>query len=211
MNIDQVTFSSGGLSLVGTVYVPEGKGPLPAVVVCHPHPQYGGSMDNNVVNSICEALTPLSVMALKFNFRGVEGSEGSFGEGIGEQDDVLAAVEFMAGLKKADPLRLGIAGYSAGSAWGLNAGCQEKRVKALAAVSPPLSMFNFKCLQDCVKPKFMISGSADELIPIKPFLSFCKSLPDPKEYLAIEGAQHSWWGYETVVAGKVSDFFARVL
>jgi uncharacterized protein len=211
MKAINVQFPSGQLSLVGVLQVPDGTGPFPAVVVCHPHPQYGGSMDNNVINCICEALAAKSFISFKFNFRGVEGSQGVFGNGTGEQDDVNSAITFLAARAEADHARLGLAGYSAGSAWGLTAGCADNRVKALCAVSPPLSMFNFKCLQDCLKPKFMISGSEDELVPVKPFLKFCQSLPEPREFQTIDGANHSWWGYEPVVAEKVSDFFARKL
>ena len=211
MTSKSVTFKSGELSLVGRVFTPEGKGPYPGVVVCHPHPQYGGSMDNNVVDSICDSLTSKSIISFKFNFRGVNGSEGKFGNGPGEEDDVRAAISFILSAKEVNPYRLGLVGYSAGSAWGLKAACGDARVKALAALSPPLSMFDFSCLQNCTKPKLMISGTEDRLIPVEPFESFCRSFPEPKECITVKGADHSWQGYEADAAEMVSGFFGRML
>ena len=206
-----VTFKSGELSLEGQLRIPEGEGPFPAVVVCHPHPQYGGSMDNLVVNSICNSLAEISIVSLKFNFRGVDGSQGTFDNGIGEQDDVRSAISYMLSVKEVDPHRAGLAGYSAGSAWGLTAACGDIRIKALAAISPPLSMFDFQCLLNCTKPKLMISGSEDEWIPVKQFVGFCRSFPEPKECFTVDGADHFWMGFDAVVAEKVTDFFKHNL
>jgi uncharacterized protein len=168
-------------------------------------------MDNNVVNAICEVLTTSSILSFKFNFRGVVGSEGTYTNGIGELSDVNAAISFVATQKEIDAGRIGLAGYSAGSAWGLTAGCQDVRIKAMAGISPPLSMYNFSCLQGCSKPKLMISGTEDSLIPTTPFQNFCQTLPDVKECHVIEGADHLWWGFELDIAKVVTAFFKREL
>jgi alpha/beta superfamily hydrolase len=204
-------FQSGKLKLVGVLQVPDKEGSHPAVVICHPHPLYGGSMDNNVVNCLCDALVTKSCLAFKFNFRGVGGSQGSFGDGAGELDDVKAAISFVTALKEVDPARVGLAGYSAGAAWGLAAAYQDNRVKALAAISPPLSMFDFNILNDCRKPKLMISGGGDELVQESALLDFCRKLPEPGECYIVAGADHSWWGFEKEVAEKVTNFFSKVL
>ena len=115
----EVRFPSGELLLEGVLGLPEGDGPFPAVVVCHPHPLYGGSMDNNVVNSICEALTRASLVSFKFNFRGVGGSQGTHSGGAGEQEDVAAAISFVSDQAEVDPGRIGLAGYSAGAGYSL--------------------------------------------------------------------------------------------
>jgi alpha/beta superfamily hydrolase len=168
-------------------------------------------MDNNVVDSICEALTARSFVSFKFNVRGVGGSEGVFSNGKEEQKDVIAAISFMTTLKEVDSSRMGVAGYSAGSSWGLAAGCQDSRVKSRAAVSPPLPMFDFNFLQECSRPKMMVSGTEDDLIPAKSFLKFCQGLPDIKECHLIEGADHMWWGFEIKIAEKIADFFVKNL
>jgi len=207
----RVSFSSGGLFLEGILAIPEGAGPLPAVIVCHPHPLYGGSMDNNVVCNLSETLTQASLASFKFNFRGVGGSQGEFGQGIGEREDVEAAISFISTVKEVDSKRIGLAGYSAGAGFALPVGFNDARIRALAAVSPPLPMFDFDFLKSCPKPKLLISGSRDNLIPTDQFLEFCQNLPEPKECESIEGADHFWWGYESSLVAKVTAFFTRVL
>ena len=209
MKNTKVAFSSGDLSLEGMLSIPEGLAPFPSVVICHPHPLFGGSMDNNVVNGLFEVLVQASFIALKFNFRGVAGSEGEFGQGIGEQEDVAAAISFIASIKEVDLEWIGLVGYSAGAGFALPVGFKDERVKALAAVSPPLTMFDFEFLKDCFKPKLFLSGSGDDFTSPHQFTEFCQALPDPKEYEVIEGADHFWWGYEFEVGAKVSSFFTK--
>lgn len=207
----KINFQCGELSLEGVVDIPEGTGPFPAVIVCHPHPLYGGSMDNNVVNSLSEALTQASLISFKFNFRGVGGSQGESSQGIGEQEDVDAAISFVTATRDADSERIGLVGYSAGAGFALPVGSKDARIRALAAISPPLSVFDFEFLKDCFKSKLLISGAKDEFTPASQFLEFCQNLPDPKEYESIEGADHFWWGYESGLATKVAAFFTTVL
>ena len=211
MKKTRVSFSSGGLLLEGILAIPEGAGPFPAVIVCHPHPLYGGSMDNNVVNSLSETLAQASLVSFKFNFRGVGGSQGEFGQGIGEREDVEAAISFLSTEREVDSKRIGLAGYSAGAGFALPVGFNDDRIRALAAVSPPLSMLNFDFLKSCPKPKLLISGNRDDLIPINQFLEFCQNLPEPRECESIEGVDHFWWGYESILATKVTAFFTKVL
>jgi alpha/beta superfamily hydrolase len=211
MKKTRVSFPSGRLVLEGILAIPEGAGLFPAVIVCHPHPLYGGSMDNNVVYSLSETLTQASFVSFKFNFRGVGGSQGEFGQGIGEQEDVQAAISFISTVKEVDSKRIGLVGYSAGAGFALPVVFKDARIKALAAVSPPLPMFDFDFLKSCPKPRLLISGSRDALIPTDQFLEFCQNLPEPKEYESIEGADHFWWGYESRLAAKVTAFFTKVL
>ena len=207
----RVTFPSGELFLEGIVAIPQGAGPLPAIIVCHPHPLYGGSMDNNVVCSLCEALTKASFVSFKFNFRGVGASQGEFGQGIGEQTDVEAAISFISRLKGINSTRIGLAGYSAGAGFAIPVGSGDSRIKALAAVSPPLNMFSFDFLGSCLKPRLLVSGSRDDFTPADQFLEFCQNLAEPKQCEIIEGADHFWWEYESRLAAKVTAFFTKVL
>lgn len=211
MKPEAVRFPSSGFSLKGAVYIPEGTGAFPAVVVCHPHPLYGGSMDNNVVNGLCEALAAESMVALKFNFRGVEGSEGQFSVGAEAQEDVRAAVAFLTSFKEVDASRIGLAGYSAGAAWGLAAVYEDERVKALAAVSPPSGLFDISILKHCHKPKLLVSGSHDRHVDAEDLRAICRDLPGPVECEIMEDADHFWWGSEKELAEKVSGFFKRWL
>ncbi len=211
MKRTKVSFPSGELFLEGILAIPEGTGPFPSVIVCHPHPLYGGSMDNNVVYNLSKTLTQASLVSFKFNFRGVGRSQGEYSQGTGEQEDVEAAISFISTVKKVDSKRIGLAGYSAGAGFAMPIGSNDTRIKALAAVSPPLPMFDFDFLKGCLKQKLLISGSRDDFTPTGQFLELCQNLPEPKEYESIEGADHFWWGYESSLAAKVTAFFIKVL
>lgn len=168
-------------------------------------------MDNNVVCSLTEILTEASFVSFKFNFRGVGGSQGEFDQGIGEQIDVEAAVSFISSLKEVDSERIGLAGYSAGAAFAFPVGASDARIKALAAVSPPFTMFSFDLLKSCPKPKFLVSGSRDDFITADEFIEFCQNLAEPKECEVVEGADHFWGEYESCLAAKVAAFFVTAL
>jgi alpha/beta superfamily hydrolase len=211
MKDTRVTFLSGDLLLEGILHTPPAAGAFPAVIVCHPHPLYGGTMDSNVVCAVTERLTQESFVSLRFNFRGVGESQGEFGQGIGEQADVQAAISFVSTLREVALERIGLAGYSAGAGFALPIGSHDARIKALAAVSPPLDIFDFEVLKNCLKPKFLISGDNDDLISPKQFLEFCGSLPEPKECETIRGADHFWSGYESQLVAKVTAFFLKAL
>jgi len=211
MEVKRVAFNSGSLSLEGMLAIPEGTGPFPAVVVCHPHPLYGGNMDNNIVAGVCKALGQLSLISLRFNFRGVGRSEGKFGQGVGEQQDVGAAISFASTIERVDRAAIGLAGYSAGAGFAIPVVLGDTHIKAFAAISPPLSMFDFETLKSYPKAKLFISGSRDNFTPVSQFLQFCRNLPEPKEYATIEGADHFWWGHEADMAASVATFFAKAL
>jgi len=211
MREEIIEFYSGALTIEGVLGIPDGREPFPAVIVCHPHPLHGGSMDNNVVNSLCDALYEKSIISFKFNFRGVGRSQGEYSNGIGEQEDVSNAISLLTTLSEVDSGHIGLAGYSAGAAFALPVGCKDARIKALAAISPPLTMFDFEFLRSCTKPQILISGSEDNFTPTDHFIGFCQDLPAPREHECIEGADHFWWGYESVLAPKTTAFFTKTL
>ena len=211
MKETRISFLSGELLLEGILGTPQGAAPFPAVIVCHPHPLYGGDMDNNVVCALTETLTQASFVSLKFNFRGVGESQGGFGQGIGEQEDVRAAISFVSKLMEVDSQRIGLAGYSAGAGFALPVGSDDARVKALAAISPAFDMFGFGFLKDCHKPKLLVSGSHDKFTNTSEFFEFCGNLPEPKECEIVEGADHFWLGYESRLTSRVTDFFIKTL
>ena len=96
MKSRRVRFPCGQLTLEGVLHEVESPSPVPAVVICHPHPLYGGDMDNNVVVAVAMGLARDGIAALRFNFRGTGDSDGAFGGGIGEREDVSAALAFLA-------------------------------------------------------------------------------------------------------------------
>src|SRR5271168_3068545 len=109
----QVTFRSGDLTLEGLIANPGGN--APAAVVCHPHPLYGGSMYNNVVDAVVEAMGQRNWAVLRFNFRGVGSSEGEHSGGVGEAEDAVAAAGFLAEHLGLPLKQVVVAGYSFGA------------------------------------------------------------------------------------------------
>jgi len=205
----KIKFPCGDLTLEGVLHLPDGSEPFPAVVVCHPHPLYGGAMDDFVVMAVCRALLQESIAAFRFNFRGVGESDGLHGKGVGEQEDVKAAVSYLCSRQEVDATRIGLAGYSFGAGIALSVAPQEERIQALAAVSPALTAA-FPSLKNYVKPKFLVVGSADTFIPSERFLRLVGELAEPKEHHVVPGADHFWLGYEDVMVKSVASFFSRI-
>jgi alpha/beta superfamily hydrolase len=191
-----------GLQLEGRVYQGEGKG-RGSIILCHPHPLYGGDMDNNVVVALQGALAQKGLSTLRFNFRGVGGRVGGCGEGVTEVEDVQAAVTFVAG-KDAGPLYL--AGYSFGAYAGARGVAQDGRVKALVCISPPMAIYDFSLLREEKRPKLIITGRRDLICPADLVEELFLSLPQPKMLQIVAGADHFWWGIEDQVADYVIDF-----
>jgi len=207
----RVVFKSGDLLLEGILHVPaviEHK--LPGVAVCHPHPLYGGSMHNAVVEGICKALKEEGIVALRFNFRGVGASEGAYQEGIGERGDVEAAIEFLTSIEAVDPNSLGVAGYSFGAYVATYAASENPQVSAIALISPPFSMYNFTPLSSCRKPKLILWGSKDELVGLSA-VDVAKIVAEPRKLILIEEADHFWMGKEDEVGKLVANFFKNTL
>jgi hypothetical protein len=199
-----VVFPCQNIHLEGELHLPEGKGLFPAVIVCHPHPLYGGDMDNNVVTAVCFALVKSSVAALRFNFRGVGNSGGSHGDGIGEQDDIKAALDLLSTLKEIDSQRIGLAGYSFGGMVAASVAINDNRVKQLALISPALNESGWMQLKKYALPKLILIGEADTSVQFRPFQRF---FGDAKQYQIIAGADHFWSGFEEQLSGKIAHFF----
>ena len=206
-----LSFPCGDLSLEGVLNMPGGKGPLAAVVVCHPHPIYGGDMNNNVVVAVCNALALKGIASFRFNFRGVGRSEGRFVQGLGEQEDIRAAVSSLRMAEDIDMDRIGLVGYSFGAGVALSVAPGDERVQAVAAISPIIPQPTLNQLRGYFKPKLFLCGSRDSFITLDELQRIAYELPEPKESEVISGADHFWRGYEEKVANKVADFFSRTL
>ena len=204
MKSKRVIFPCGDLRLEGELHLPEGEGPFPVVTICHPHPLYGGDMDNNVVMAVYFALVKSSIAALRFNFRGTGNSSGSYGEGVGEQDDLQAALDFLSTLKEIDRQRIGLAGYSFGGMVAAHVAIKDNRIKQLALISPALNETDWIRLKKYALPKLILIGEADTSVPFRPFQHF---FGDAKQYQIIAGADHFWYGFEEQLSGKIARFF----
>ena len=174
-----------------------------AVVVAHPHPQYGGTMHTKVVYQMTKALGRIGCAVLRFNFRGVGLSEGTYADGAGELDDFRAALEFMH--QRYPSARLWTGGFSFGAWIALTVGATDSRVSTLIGVAPPLARYDFEAVRVSVKPKFFIQGAFDELCPLKEMQQFYARTEEPKELVVIDGADHLFDGKATEVGEAVED------
>jgi uncharacterized protein len=172
-----------------------------AAVVCHPHPLFGGTLHNKVVFQTMKALNSFGFPVLRFNFRGTGLSQGEHDQGIGEVEDVRAALNW---LDNEFHLPLMFAGFSFGAAVGLKAGCADSRVKAVISVGTPVvpvaadtelpRTYTFDFLRDCAKPKLFVSGARDQFGPRIKLEALVASVPEPKKLIVIEGGDHFFEG-----------------
>jgi alpha/beta superfamily hydrolase len=168
-------------------------------------------MDNNVIMAIGSALVERSIIAFMFNFRGAGGSQGSYGGGKAEQEDAAAAISWVVTQPEVDGNRVGLSGYSFGAAVALPVACTDDRVRALALISMPPGAEQISQLKNCAKPKLLICGTNDIVLPLEQAQLMSREAAEPKQFELISGADHIWWGYESALAEKVAGFFKQML
>jgi alpha/beta superfamily hydrolase len=200
---EHITFQVDAITLEGLFWKPTHT-PSVGVVLCHPHPLYGGDMHNNVIVALSEAFQQAGMMTLRFNFRGVGHSGGAHGEGEAEVDDVRAAISFL--LSRQTVPVVAVVGYSFGATVGLRAGASDNRVHTLVGVALPVGIRDVSFLLAAHKPVFLISGDRDDFSPLAALQALVAQLPDPKKLVTITGADHFFWGYESRVAQAAVGF-----
>ena len=166
-----------------------------AALVAHPHPLYGGTMHNKVVFSAMKALNNLGFPALRFNFRGAGLSEGTHDHGRGEVEDVRAALDW---LDREFHLPIIFAGFSFGAATGLRVCCPDRRVAGIISLGTPVEaegrLYTYGFLRECAKPKLFISGGHDQYGPLPELQKVIDSVPEPKQFVIVEGVGHFFEG-----------------
>lgn len=180
--------------------------PRAVAVLGHPHPLHGGTMHTKALYQAAKAMPRIGVAALRFNFRGVGRSGGVFDAGPGEREDFLAAVSFVS--ERFPDIPIWAAGMSFGSWIAMTAGAADPRVSLLLGIAPPVDRYDFDALRTCTLPKFIIHGESDELISIKEIRKFYAQLPEPKELVTIEDANHLFEGKTSLVGEAVEDLLA---
>lgn len=179
--------------------------PSMAALICHPHPQGGGTMHNKVVFRVAQALGDAGMPTLRFNYRGVGRSSGTYAEGLGEADDVRTALDYLAGRYPGMPLCL--AGFSFGAWIGLPVGCADPRVAQLVGVGVPVSLLRVDALAECAMPKLIVQGERDEYGPVAALRPWYAALPEPKRLAVIPGADHFFTRQQTELYEAVVAYF----
>ena len=182
--------------------------PRAAVVFAHPLPTHGGTMHTKAVYQGAKALQRIGCAVLRFNFRGVGRSAGSFTGGPGEREDFTAALDYMAA--RYPNLALWAAGFSFGSWIALETGAMDDRVKVLIGIAPPVTRegYDFSNVRRSTKPKFFVQGEADDICPIQDMWKFYGELAEPKELVVIDGADHLFDGHTAEVGEALEDLLS---
>ncbi len=183
----------------------------PIVLICHPHPQYGGNMYNNVVSGVFNMLNKNEISCLRFNFRAVGRSTGNHSDGTGELDDVKACIDFLINEKNHD--KLIICGYSYGAAIGCSAINYSDKVISYISISFPWDFVGskYRKLSQSNKPKLFIQGDQDTVARFDRFEENFKYYMAPKIRKIIMGADHFYWGYEEQIAREVLKFYNSLI
>ena len=211
MRQSAVSFETEGLTFEGVIAQPDDRsGPWPGVVICHPHPLHGGNMDNNVVLALALGLVEEGFVTLRFNFRGVGGSEGEHTKGEKESQEVLAALE----LVKAWPdtnAKTGLIGYSFGTSVILGHSELYAETDAIALVSPPFRAVEGTPLKESKVPALIVTGDRDRLVDSTQLDAELASFNDALEFKLFDGVDHFWYGQEARLVPEVSRFLTEKL
>jgi alpha/beta superfamily hydrolase len=197
------TFISDSFEIEGQLFEGDKKR---GVVITHPHPLYGGDMQNNVVGAISLACQKIGFTTLKFNFRGVGGSQGNYDDGNGEQEDVRAAVAYLAdtGIRQID-----LAGYSFGAWVNALAVNDGLAVDNMIMVSPPVAFIDFKSISNLSSLKLVVTGSRDDIAPVNMVESSYPVWNPTAKFEVINGADHFYGGYTDQLKDVLTDFLAN--
>lgn len=196
------------VQLEAVLHHPETGPPRAAAVLCHPHPAFGGTMNNRVIYRAGKAALRARISALRFNFRGVGMSTGSYDQGIGEKEDVAAALDFLA--QRHPGLPLVLIGFSFGAWVGLPQACRDARVQAMVGLGLPTAKHDFEYLLENRKPGLFLVGTKDELCSRERMERLASRFHPSSELRWIEGADHFFTNELEIMQDHISGFLAEV-
>ncbi len=171
---------------------PEDQAAREAALVCHPHPQHGGTMHNKVVYRIARGLRKAGAVVLRFNYRGVNLSEGKYAHGEGELEDARAALAYLRGRYPDLPFTL--AGFSFGSRIALRLGCAGIGARRVIAVGFPTTYKDRSYLENCTVPRIFLQSSRDQYGSLSEWEPMIAALPEPKKIVIVHAGDHFFAG-----------------
>jgi uncharacterized protein len=172
---------------------PDEQEPREAALVCHPHPQHGGTMHNKVVYRVARGLRRAGAVVLRFNYRGVNHSEGRYDQGEGELEDARACLNHLRARYPDLPYTL--AGFSFGSRIALRLGCAAAEPpRRIIALGFPTIYRDTSYLDGCVVPRIFVQSTHDQFGPLNEIEPVIAALPEPKKLLLIDSEDHFFAG-----------------
>ena len=172
-------------------------------VICHPHPLFGGTLDNKVVYSLARAFHDLNVPTIRFNFRGVGKSAGSFADGLGETEDALAVVA--AGREKWPEAELWLGGFSFGGAVAVRVAATANPAR-LVTVAPAIRRVSLEGVPAPTCPWLIVQGDTDELVNYQEVIDWASKLPHPPEIALLPGVEHFFHGKLNELRDAITQF-----
>ena len=186
----------------------------PVAMVLHPHPQYGGTMNNRVVYHVYQVFKNRGLSVLRFNFRGVGRSQGDYDQGLGELSDAASALDWM---QSGNPDAGGcwIAGFSFGAWIGMQLLMRRPEVSGFISIAPPANMFDFSFLAPCPSSGLIIQGTADDLVPEPYVAKLVERLTHQRritiDYHKVEGASHFFDGRIADLVESIDEYMGQAL
>ena len=181
----------------------------PIALFLHPHPQYGGTMNNKVVYSLYHAFAQRGFSCLRFNFRGVGRSQGTFARGEGEMSDAASALDWLQS-NNADAPQCWIAGFSFGAWIGMQLLMRRPEISGFISVAPPANMYDFSFLAPCPASGLVIQGAEDEIVPLDSVEKLIDKLRQQKgitiDHRIVPGANHFFNGAMDTVVDHVGNY-----
>jgi len=174
-------------------YQPGSEDNAPIAMVLHPHPQYGGTMNNKIVYNLYQQFTQRGFATLRFNFRGVGRSQGEYDGGVGELADAASALDW---LQSFNPTAgtCWIGGYSFGAWISMQLLMRRPEINGFISVSPPANMFDFSFLAPCPSSGLIVHGNKDDTVPETDVAALAEKLQQQRgitiDYRKIPGATH---------------------
>jgi hypothetical protein len=188
----EVIFSGPEGRLEGR-YQPAQSPNAPIALILHPHPQFGGTMNNKVVYYLYHSFARMGFGVLRFNFRGVGRSEGRFDNGIGELSDAAAALDWLQTLNK-DASSCWVAGFSFGAWISMQLLMRRPEIEGFLSISPPANMYDFSFLAPCPSSGLIVQGTEDEIVTEASVQKLAEKLQSQKaikvDYQRVDGANH---------------------
>ena len=202
------TLSTGTSELESLLETPNQVKRPPCVILCHPHPQYGGNMFDGLINQISSYLLSNEIATLRFNQRGVGMSSGESGDGTNEMIDTEAVVNLISSNPKIDGSRLGIIGYSFGAWMALESSLRTNLIKSLVSIACPQNKFAQYGTVQITQPKLLILGDRDHDFTLGQFKFLANRMSEPKRTEVVTGADHFFREQRDLV-GKLSCEFIK--